>query len=372
MAAGSACRARPPHELWLANAAAQSTQEQPGAPCACSSCTVAVTAAPDWWRSATVASAVPWRLQSVVKGTAKIETSANGSIQTGHAVLAGIDNYSCGPLGLPFYACRAVPAANAKIELSGPSNILTTHGQSAAAIYATAKGDIKAGNVNIDSSGVKAYGIRAERIKGTWYYDRSTSGPFDYSGTVELTGNVAVKATAADAYAFHADSFDGASGNDQLGKPASIRASGRDKVYTVQGNMLATKAGLIDLWMANTSQFTGASAVTNNGVIQLGIEGAASAWNMTANSSLTSLQLRSGASLLPVSNGTPFAYTLQGDVQSAGRIGLANKVVGDSPDAAAPLHRRGGRNACARYLPGRQQRSFGQADRTGDPVAPRP
>lgn len=271
----------------------------------------------------------------VVKGTSEIDTFASGSDQTGHAVLAGT-NLACGPLNLPLFECRVIADAGASIDLLGDSNTIRTRGQGAAGLFAKAKGVIRAGNVDISSSGNAAFGVRANRLSGTWYFNQSTQGRYDYAGTVELLGNVAVTTTGVGAFAFHADSLN-ATGVDSLGITASIRsfdsASGQavtHGIYTVRGDMLARNSGIIDLTMANQSQFTGTTAVASQGVIRLAINGPDSRWAMTGSSSLSSLSLAEGATLAPT-NGTASAldFSLTGTLSNAGVIDLASGSAGD-------------------------------------------
>ena len=129
------------------------------------------------------------------------------------------------------------------------------------------------GQPDIETSGAAAHGI-ARRLPGLYYNGLADIGGQDYAGSVELTGNVSVRTSGAGAYAFYADSYSAASGQDSQGTVAAIRsydsATGlpvTDKVYRVTGDMLATRSGVIDLRMGNASRYTGATTITDNGVL---------------------------------------------------------------------------------------------------------
>lgn len=271
------------------------------------------------------------------KGTAKVETWADSSRNSGHAVIAGMDAQGCSPIVFLTYACRAVEGAKAEIHLLGVENNSMTHGKQAAAIYAGAKGYIRVGNTQIESTGAGAFGIRAERVWGQWYYGSGTTGVFDDVGTVDLMGHVTATVLGQDAYAFHAGREGAAPANAAQARVARIRSfdrdsqlSVRDKVYSVNGDMRAVNSGSIDLWMADGSRFSGSTSVLGDGEIRLGLEGADSVWRMNASASLTQLELRAGAKLSPLGyDGAANHYTLQGAVQSEGIVDLSNDVIGD-------------------------------------------
>ena len=140
-----------------------------------------------------------------------------------------------------------------------------------------------------------------------------------------------------DAYAFYVDSHDSNNGVDSEGNIASIKSynssSGTvvsDKKYDITGNMLAKNFGVIDLHMGNYSNFTGYTAIENNGVLNLNILGADSTWRLTGDSSLSNLALMNGARLLP--QGMDTHHTVKGQFNSTrGIIDLgANGYVGDT------------------------------------------
>lgn len=275
-------------------------------------------------------------------GNSSITTLNQGGGDTGHAVFAGTQPKGCGPWGLPLYDCKA--NGKAEIHLLGDASNLhtiTTQGRGAHGLYASGKGQIIANNIQVETHADQAHGIAADRVNGRFYYKSNDQGPQDYAGDIELRGNVTVTVHGANAYAFHADSGSDQSGLDSEGKVASIRsfdssqgAVVSDKTYLVNGNMLATRSGLIDLHMGAGSQFTGTSAITQNGVLNLQLAGQNSVWNMSGDSSLSSLTLADGARLLPqnATGNTASNHTLTGTVRNRkGIIDLSqNTVAGDT------------------------------------------
>ena len=139
---------------------------------------------------------------------------------------------------------------------------------------------------------------------------------------------MSVRTSGAGAYAFYADSYSAASGQDSQGTVAAIRsydsATGlpvTDKVYRVTGDMLATRSGVIDLRMGNASRYTGATTITDNGVLNLAIAGGDSVWRMTRDSSLSAVTLSSGATLALADAAAPVnALTLRGTVLNQGGL----------------------------------------------------
>ena len=139
---------------------------------------------------------------------------------------------------------------------------------------------------------------------------------------------MSVRTSGAGAYAFYADSYSAASGQDSQGTVAAIRsydsATGLpviDKVYRVTGDMLATRSGVIDLRMGNASRYTGATTITDNGVLNLAIAGGDSVWRMTRDSSLSAVTLSSGATLALADAAAPVnALTLRGTVLNQGGL----------------------------------------------------
>jgi len=112
-------------------------------------------------------------------------------------------------------------------------------------------------------------------LRATITYSSANRGKQDYAGSIELIGNVSIDVKGKDAYALYVDSFNSRrTGKDQNGKIASIKSYDsetgqivKDKVYRINGNMLAKNAGVIDLWMGEQSTFTGTANIENKGII---------------------------------------------------------------------------------------------------------
>ena len=232
-------------------------------------------------------------------GSSEIRTQGDGSFNGGHAVYAGVDA-GCGA-GL--FQCKSMGAAEVRL-LGGANDVhqIATTGNQANAVYAA---DAASSRRATWTSKPRARPrIAARRLPGLYYNGLADIGGQDYAGSVELTGNVSVRTSGAGAYAFYADSYSAASGQDSQGTVAAIRsydsATGlpvTDKVYRVTGDMLATRSGVIDLRMGNASRYTGATTITDNGVLNLAIAGGDSVWRMTRDSSLSAVTLSSGATL---------------------------------------------------------------------------
>lgn len=277
-------------------------------------------------RSTTTVHATGGVNKIIFNGSSQISTTGAGSGNGGHAVYAGVDLLGCGPLSLPLYDCRSSNGAEvALLGDAGDLHVITTAGNGANAVYAYGRGHIDLGNVDIATSGNGAHGIVAQRRSSQYYYDSSTSGPQDYSGTIRLLGDVRVTVSGDDSYAFLVDSFSATNGADSEGTVAEIatdRVNGKDDpIYHITGNMLATNSGILDLQMANGSVFTGATTASNNGTLDLDISGPDSLWTMTGDSSLSNLSLSDGATLRLEGDGTdPVAYNLTGAFKSMGGV----------------------------------------------------
>lgn len=274
--------------------------------------------------------------QIIFNGSSSITTTGNGDRDNGHAVFAGNNINGCGPSGLPVFDCRASNSAN--ISLLGTADdlhVISTAGANAHAVYAYGRGFIDLGNVDITTTGNGANGIYAQRRSSRYYFNSSTGGQQDFSGTVRLTGNTSITSTGSGSYALIADSFDELDGADSEGNHARIYtdiSNGiSEPIYNIHGNMHATKSGIIDLTMGDHSTFTGSSSITQNGDIKLDITGSNSRWNLTGDSSLTHLKLSNGAVLRPQKNDAlPINYTLTGSFQIIGGIiDLSDNIAGD-------------------------------------------
>ncbi|MFC5387441.1 autotransporter outer membrane beta-barrel domain-containing protein, partial [Aquamicrobium segne] len=273
----------------------------------------------------------------ILNGNSIVKTTADGSRHGGHAVYAGVDLSGCGPFGLPLNDCLS--SDRAEIFLTEGNNNLhniITSGASANGIYAYGYGYVKTSNVQIETTGENAHGIAAVRRNSNYYYDSSDSGSQDYSGVVELTGNVFINTSGNGAFAILADSGNASNGQDSLGVVSSVRSfdsdSGQivsDKIYQINGNLHAKNSGIIDLSMGNHSTFDGYTKLESNGIINLDIDGDKSIWHMSGSSILNTVNLLSGASLRPYEiNGNVYDYTITGNLHNEGKIILEDGFYG--------------------------------------------
>jgi len=274
----------------------------------------------------------------ILKGKSDISTKGEGSDNSGYAVYAGNNENGCGPFGLPLYACKA--EGPGEIYLLGKDSDvhrITTDGRGAHAIFANGHAYIKAKNIDIVTNGDRAHGVVAQRVAGDYYYSSANRGKQDYAGSIELIGNVSIDVKGKDAYALYVDSFNAADGKDQNGKIASIKSYDsetgqivKDKVYRINGNMLAKNAGVIDLWMGDHSALTGKANLESQGIIKLNISGANSAWNMTGDSTVSNLSLID-SSLIYTNNTnfSPMTLTVKNDFNSNNGTIQLNTVLGD-------------------------------------------
>lgn len=289
----------------------------------------------------------------IFNGDSNIVTHSEGSWDAGHAVYAGTQTFGCGPSIFKFYACRTLSVGEIQL-LGGAANShnITTNGDGAYGIYANGWGHIVANNINVVTNGDNAHGVAAQRQSLDYYFNLNDTGVTDYSGDVELRGNVSVKVNGPGSYAFYADSYSAADGKDSVGKTASIRSFNSDtntivldKIYEISGDMLATKSGVIDLWMGNGSRFHGATQIRDNGVLNLNIAGENSTWHLSDNSSFSEVTLRDKAALLLNAQGAqPVDYTLTGKfLNLAGTINLSsNSLAGDQLKLEGDYHSDGG------------------------------
>lgn len=284
-----------------------------------------------------------------LNGDSNIETRGNGDANSGYAVYAGNNSTGCGPLNLPLFDCKAIGPG--QIFLRGTpttEHVITTYGTGAHALFANGRGFIRANNIDIETNGNGANGIVASRVSGMYYLSSTDNGNQDYAGTVELVGNVTVNAKGTNAYAMVADSVSATNGKDAGGTTASIRSFNSatnqvvaDKIYRINGDLLAKNSGVIDLSMADNSLIVGKTAVQTNGIINLNVYGSNSVWNMTGNSSLTNLSLLNSAVAYTTSAGgsvfTPKTLTVQNNYHADFGALAINAVLGDDASPADKL-----------------------------------
>lgn len=111
---------------------------------------------------------------------------------------AGTQTFGCGPSIFKFYACRTLSVGEIQL-LGGDSNShnITTNGDGAYGVYANGWGHITANNINVVTNGDNAHGVALQRQLLDYYYNRNESGITDYSGDVELRGNVSIAVNGA-------------------------------------------------------------------------------------------------------------------------------------------------------------------------------
>ena len=260
----------------------------------------------------------PKNNKAIFNGSTNITTFSNGSHDRGYAINAGADIFSCGPRGLPLYTCRSDEAA--EIYLLGSNSdlhVLKTSGNNAHAVYANGYSYIQIKNIDVTTEGSSSHGLMASRLNGYFYHSQAENGNQDYSGSIDLIGNVKINIKNDKSYAFYVDSKSSTDGADSNGKIAEIRSFDRDagsyvdnKKYDIQGGMYATNSGVIDIRIGNGSQFTGTTTLNNNGIIKLQINGNNSIWKMVGDSSITYLKLLNSASLVPINSNTIFTGEL--------------------------------------------------------------
>nr|WP_232001890.1 autotransporter outer membrane beta-barrel domain-containing protein [Shimwellia blattae] len=246
----------------------------------------------------------------IINDQAGIETAAEGSSIAGYAVFAGKDTEN---------NSSETAMGQAVIALNGNSTIKTAGGN-AHGVYARENGTISLNNTHVETAGNNAHALFA-----------STSTA-DQAATINLRGNTALQSGAG--YAAYAS-----------GELATIRSwddvnnLATSGIYTVEGDIVADKAGRVTLDMAEGSQFTGktnsnqlADSASTAGEINLALSGASSLWTMTGDSVLSQLNL-DGATLKyqPPKEGstfTPMTLTVAGDYTGNGGTLALNTVLG--------------------------------------------
>jgi outer membrane autotransporter protein len=277
-----------------------------------------------------------------LNGNSTITTSGPGNFNSGYAVYAGVDG-GCGVVP-GFVNADCASNGDTEVRLSGGPNAIhtiRTSGAGAHAVYALGRGHVELENVDIATSGAGASGIVAARRNQGWrkptpfdfaqLFLPQVLTPQDFSGSVNLLGNVTIATTGTDAYAMYVDSFSEADGQDSRGAIATIRSFDRstntvvsDRVYRITGDLRAVNSGVIDLHMGNGSQFLGATSLETEGQISLTVAGLDSRWTLTKDSVLSSLSLAENAQLFAFDTvAVDNARRLTGNVVNAGAIAIS-------------------------------------------------
>lgn len=224
---------------------------------------------------------------------ATIITTSSGSNSTegkGYAVYAGDRQYD--PVLMP-------TAGTAKVVIDNGSTIKTS-GSNAHAVYANKTGVVELGSTNITTTGTKAHGLAAEDGKITFCNNTNpllcalSSGNYvteDYNGgQIYLTGDTQITVDPGkNSYAMYA------SGQDSLITSKTISGANAPAVYTVTGNLVAERAGQINLQAVAGSQFNGNTSTKGaNSLIALNLAGASqfTGQHLVQDSGVTNLTYR--------------------------------------------------------------------------------
>lgn len=142
-------------------------------------------------------------------------------------------------------------------------------------------------------------------------------------GELTLTGGTI---NALDARAFYV-----------TGQNSSI--TGNAAQYDITGSLLSASGGVLNLSMTDGSRFTGISELgAVPGTTNLNISGVNSRWNMTGDSTVTSLNLSDGATVNYLNNGAMFKnLTVTGDYHGDSGYLSLNTVLGDDSSATDKL-----------------------------------
>ncbi|MEN3929446.1 autotransporter outer membrane beta-barrel domain-containing protein [Microvirga sp. W0021] len=276
---------------------------------------------------------------SVIKviGTA---TATNANDGTGYAVYAGNRNKDTNGLtgwDLIFGNNNTLGSSyvfignNATIETS----TITGH-----AVYANKGGFIQLGDgADIKTTGTNAYALYAATEQQGTYTDNVRPGYIYLAGGATLRATntaIVMQANGADSVIANRsintpvipDNFQRYERLPAIDKSSFTETSGK---FDVTGIMDAINGGVIALNMSDGSIFVGstdihiAAATPSN--IDLKIDGSTSKWQINADSSLTSLNLSSGATLEPYrAAGESTSFTLTGTVTNGGAIDLSKEL----------------------------------------------
>ena len=188
-------------------------------------------------------------------------------------VTAGDGENSYSGLGYGIYAgsrdreTESMPSAStAKISI-GNGSYIETAGKNAYAVYANKSGTIELGNTTIVTTGRNAHGLMAEDGKitqgpllcGIFGNAPCTTTTFE-GGKIHLRGDTTIVVDSSKgSYAMYA--------TDAGSSILSQKADGTvvSGVYNVTGDIVANKAGQIDLNASGASQFTGNIVSDNTG-----------------------------------------------------------------------------------------------------------
>ncbi len=279
-----------------------------------------------------------------VTGTGTANNVAEGS---GYAVYAGNRNTDTNGLGtLDIISGKNNNTLGSSYVFVAGASDLASSMRNGHVVYANKGGLIQLGdNTTITANGQDAYALYAATEQQGTYTTNVRPGSIYLEGgaTVRANGSsIVMRASGAGSVIANmamdvpqiSDSF---VRTDRLNLDRTVthETSG---VFDIVGKIDAIAGGAIRLNMTDASSFLGSSDVHLEGAtpseITLNISGAQSKWTLNADSTLSTLNLKSGAVLTPYSDGTTAAnYALTGAVNSdAGILDLADAagIVGDT------------------------------------------
>jgi len=219
------------------------------------------------------------------------------------------------------------------IYSSGEKSLVTsgTLGGMAASGIFTVTGDLVAdreGGIRLNAtdgsvfnSNVNVLGTTTPTGTGNSFIDLTMSG-------TQLTGNI--DASVSGTATLDASGNSVVAGNIRADTAGTVNFSADNSTYS--GNVAALNSGNVQMMLTNGSHFVGSTNTDTTSTINLDVDGAASKWSINANSTLTALNLSSGATLEPyrVANELT-SYVLRGAVtNNGGIINLTNGVAGDT------------------------------------------
>ncbi|ALR78811.1 autotransporter outer membrane beta-barrel domain-containing protein [[Enterobacter] lignolyticus] len=248
----------------------------------------------------------------IIHGDANIVTRGAGGVNTGYGIYAGKD-----PAHL-----LGTPRGTADVTIGGTATVATS-GNNAYAVYAGRKGTINLNNVDLSTSGSGASAI----------YANSNSDP----AVVNLGGNARIRVAQSSGNALYA--YSSSSVIRSWDGVTNSRASG---VYDIEGNLLASYGGVIDLQMENGSRLVGSAessqtkpTASQHSTINMVMKGAQSLWEMTGSSVVSTLNLDqatlkfSDTGVLANDKNTFKELTVVGDYVGTGALMVMNTVLGD-------------------------------------------
>ncbi|ATM95420.1 autotransporter protein [Yersinia frederiksenii] len=226
------------------------------------------------------------------------------------------------------------------IALNGTSVInLVNGGSGSTGILANASGSTITGSKEVTINNTTADSTAT--LYGAW----ANGGNVNFQGptNVTLTGG---NATSSAILASQKGELTLTGGTINALNARAFYVTGQDSIitgnaaqYDITGSLLSASGGVLNLSMADSSTFTGISELgTTPGTTNLNISGVNSLWNMTGDSTVTSLNLYDGATVNYVNNSAMFKnLTVTGNYHGDGGYLSFNTVLGDDTSATDKL-----------------------------------